>query len=262
MRKPLLLLMCAVACLLLIGCLSVTNLLICVAGGMGGLLLSLAASNWLAHAWTELPSAEGIRVDNVVLGFACAPVATTALVAGLLPAISSAGKAVFASLQSSSRTATGNLSSTALRKTLLTVEIAVTVILLIAAGLLLMTFLHLRASGLGCATENVLTMGSYLMTQRTTELGVRLALGAQKDQVLWLILFDGLRPAIIGLVVGAAASAGVTRLFRSMLYDTRSLDLTVYLAVIFTLLIVATLACMVPAWRASRLDPMQALRTE
>jgi putative ABC transport system permease protein len=103
---------------------------------------------------------------------------------------------------------------------------------------------------------------SYLMTQRTTELGVRMALGAQRDQVLWLMLFDGLRPAIIGLVLGSAASAGVTRLFRSMLYDTRPLDPTVYLAVTFTLLTVATLACMIPAWRASRLDPMQALRAE
>jgi predicted permease len=103
---------------------------------------------------------------------------------------------------------------------------------------------------------------SYLMTQRTTELGVRMALGAQRDQVLRLILFDGLRPAIIGLAFGSAASAGITQLIRSMLYDTRPLDPAVYAAVIFTLLVVATLACVVPAWRASRLDPMQALRAE
>jgi putative ABC transport system permease protein len=103
---------------------------------------------------------------------------------------------------------------------------------------------------------------SYLMTQRTTELGVRMALGAQRDQVLWLILFDGLRPAILGLALGAAASAGITQLIRSMLYDTRPLDPAVYVAVTFTLLMVATLACLIPAWRASRLDPMQALRPE
>jgi putative ABC transport system permease protein len=103
---------------------------------------------------------------------------------------------------------------------------------------------------------------SYLMTQRTTELGVRMALGAQRDQVLWLILFDGLRPAIIGLALGSAAGAGVTQLITSMLYDTRPLDPAVYAVVTFTLLMVATLACMIPAWRASRLDPMQALRAE
>jgi ABC-type antimicrobial peptide transport system permease subunit len=103
---------------------------------------------------------------------------------------------------------------------------------------------------------------SYLMTQRTTELGMRMALGAQRDQVLRLILFDGLRPAVIGLALGAAAGAGVTQLIRSVLYDTRPLDPAVYVVVTLALLLVATLACMIPAWRASRLDPMQALRME
>jgi predicted permease len=536
-KKPLLILMWAVACMLLIGCLNVANLLvargaarqkevairgalgaqrltliraqltesllICFAGGAGGVLLSLAATGWLSSAWKELPSAAGIHVDGVVLGFACAVAFSAALLAGLLPAISSTGKAVFASLQASSRTASGNLSRATMRKTLLTVEIAVTVVLLIGAGLLLRSFVRLRTTDVGCVTNNVLSLDyslpekkygspervnafnealleklsalpgiravalgsilpgegnggddmftikehpplkpgellpdalvraadpgyfsalqipllqgrfftgddrldrakkvvissalarqyfpgenpigksihvpalkdadyeivgvvgdtlwqvgqpilptmyfpmlagnvdrggslairtdsdpltisvpvqkqiasldpelpvsnvqtmqqaigeslgnarfsaslvltfavlslllasvglygvlSYLMTQRTTELGVRMALGAQRDQVLRLMLFDGLRPAILGLVLGSAASAGITQLIRSMLYDTRPLDPAVYVAVTFTLLMVATLACVIPAWRASRLDPMQALRAE
>jgi putative ABC transport system permease protein len=536
-KKPLLLLMCAVACMLLIGCLNVANLLvargaarqkevairgalgarrltliraqltesllICLAGGAGGVLLSLAATQWLSSAWKELPSAAGIHVDGVVLGFACAVVFAAALLAGLLPAISSTSKAVFASLQASSRTTSGSLSRATMRKTLLTVEIAVTVVLLIGAGLLLRSFVRLRGADVGCVTDHVLTLDyslpekeygspqkvnafneallaklralpgvravalgtvlpgegnggddvftikehpalkpgellpealirgadpgyfsalqipllkgrfftsddrlerakkvvissalarqyfpgedplgrtlhvparkdadfeivgvvgdtlwqvgkpvlptmyfpmldgaleqggslairtdsdplaisipvqkqiasldpqlvvsnvqtmeraigdslgnarfsaslvlifaglslllasvglygvlSYLMTQRTTELGVRMALGAQREQVLRLILFDGLRPAILGLALGSAASAGFTQLIRSMLYDTRPLDPAVYAAVTFTLLMVATLACMIPAWRASRLDPMQALRAE
>jgi putative ABC transport system permease protein len=536
-KKPLLLLMCAVGCMLLIGCLNVANLLvargaarqkevairgalgaqrltlirgqltesllICLAGGVGGVLLSLAATRWLASTWKDLPSAAGIHTDGVVLGFACALVFSAALLAGLLPAISSTGKAVFASLQASSRTTSGNLSRAMLRKTLLTVEIAVTVVLLIGAGLLLRSFARLRGANVGCVTDHVLTLDyglpaqkysspakvnafnetlleelrdlpgvravalgsvlpgegnggddiftikehpvpkpgellpdaltlwadpgyfsalripllkgrfftsddrldrakkvvisnllarqyfpgenpvgkslhvyaynntdyeivgvvgdtlwqvgkpaepiiyfpildgglnkgeslairtdsdplamsvpvqkqigaldpelpvsnvltmqqaigdslgnarfsatlvlgfavlslvlasvglygvlSYLMTQRTTELGVRMALGAQREHVLRLMLFDGLRPAIIGLALGAAASAGITQLIRSMLYDTRPLDLAVYVAVTLTLLMVATLACMIPAWRASRLDPMQALRAE
>jgi putative ABC transport system permease protein len=536
-RKPLQLLMWAVACLLLIGCLNVANLLvargaarqkemairgalgarrltliraqlaesllICLAGGVGGVLMSLAATRWLAGAWKDLPSAEGIQVDGVVLGFACALVFATALAAGILPAVSSTGKAVFAVLQSSSRTAGGNLSSTALRKTLLTIEIAVTVVLLVAAGLLLKTFVHLRATDLGCTTENVLTMSysqppqrydspakinafnetllqrvralpgvraaalvstfpgtwaggddtftilehpplapgtalpdamtrwtdpayfsalqiplvrgrvftsddragrpktviisrqlseqyfpgedplgkhlhmaadewgdyqvvgvvantlyqvgqpakpimyfpvlnggnrkelslavttasdplamslpiqkqiaaldpelpvydvltadqiigqslvnqslsatlvlafallslvlasvglygvlSYLTTQRTGEIGIRIALGAQREQVLRQMLGDGLRPALYGLVIGLAVSAAAVRLIQSMLYGTRPLDPAIFAAVTATLLAMAVLACLIPAWRASRIDPMQALRIE
>ena len=199
-KKPLIILMCAVACMLFIGCLNVANLLvargaarqkevairsalgaqrltlireqltesllICFAGGTAGILLSLAATKWLASSWKDLPSAQGIHVDGVVLGFACAVVCVAALLAGLLPAVSSTSKTVFATLQASSRTTGGSLSRTALRKTLLTVEIAVTVMLLIAAGLLLKSFVRLRTADLGCATDNVLTMGYSLPKQK------------------------------------------------------------------------------------------------
>ena len=103
---------------------------------------------------------------------------------------------------------------------------------------------------------------SYLTTQRTAEIGVRIALGAQREQVLRLMLGDGLRPALYGLVLGLAASAGAVRLIQSMLYETRPLDPAIFAAVAATLLLVAALACLVPAWRASRIDPMQALRGE
>ena len=103
---------------------------------------------------------------------------------------------------------------------------------------------------------------SYLTTQRTGEIGVRMALGAQRGQVLRLMLGDGLRPAFYGLVLGLAASAGAVRLIQSMLYGTRPLDPAIFAAVAATLLVVAALACLIPAWRASRIDPMQALRTE
>ncbi len=103
---------------------------------------------------------------------------------------------------------------------------------------------------------------AYLVTQRTGEIGIRIALGARRESVLRLVLVDGLRPALIGLLLGLAGSAGVVRLIRSMLYETSPLDPAVFAGVAGTLLVVAALACMVPAWRASRLDPMQALRTE
>ncbi len=539
-KKPLLILMCAVACMLLIGCLNVANLLvargaarqreiairgalgarrltliraqltesllICVAGGGSGVLLSLVATHWLASAWKDLPSAEAIHVDGIVLGFACALIFSAALLAGLLPAISATGKEAIASLQASSRNAAGSRSLTALRKTLLMVEIATTVVLLIAAGLLLKSFWRLRTTDVGCVTDNVLTISysptsreygnaspervnafneallqrvralpgvraaalgttlpgagsagdeiftipehppiapgeaqpdalsrradpgyfsalqipllsgrfftthdraghpktviishelarqyfpgedpvgrhirdasrgnadyeiigvvsdtlyqvgqpskatmyfpildgetdglgftlalrtasdplafslpvqktiaeldpqlpvsdvltlqqiiqrsignarlgaglvlafavlslmlasvglygvlSYLTIQRTGEIGVRMALGAQRRQVLRLMLGDGLRPALYGLVLGLAASAGAVRLIQSMLYGTRPLDPAIFAAVAATLLLVAALACLIPAWRASQIDPMQALRTE
>jgi len=537
-KKPLILLLCAVACMLLIGCLNVANLmvarsaarqkeiavrsalgarratlireqlmeslLVSIAGGVAGVLLSLAATKLLVNAWQDLPSAQSVHTDGVVLAFACALVFAAALLAGLLPAILSTGKGAIAALQASSRSTAGSRSRTALRKTLLTVEIAMTVVLLIAAGLLLKSFWRLRTTDVGCATDNVLTMSyslpakrydspekvnvfnesllekvrampgvraaalgsvmpgagdrssdsftipehpriasgtplpdalyrradpgyfsalqipllkgrlftsddrndrpktivisqqlaqhyfpgedplgkrlhivargdadyeivgvvadtlhqvglpvratmylpiingesdpggvtlvvrttsdplassvpvqkqiaeldpelpvsdvltmqqiiegslrnaslsaslvlafavlslilasiglygvlSYLTMQRIGEIGVRMALGAQREQVVRLMLGDGLRPAFYGLVLGLAVSAGAVRLIQSMLYGTRLLDPAIFAAVAATLLAVSVIACMVPAWRASRIDPMQALRTE
>ena len=103
---------------------------------------------------------------------------------------------------------------------------------------------------------------SYIVAQRTSEIGIRIALGARREQVLRLVLLSGLRPALIGLALGLAASAAVAREIQSMLYGTQPLDAAVFAAVAGTLLVVAAAACAAPAWRASRLDPMQALRTE
>jgi predicted permease len=103
---------------------------------------------------------------------------------------------------------------------------------------------------------------SYIVAQRTGEIGIRIALGAQRQQVLRKVLLDGLRPALFGLGLGLVASVGAAQWIRSMLYGTHALDPLVFAAVTGTLVAVATLACLIPAWRASRLDPMQALRME
>ena len=76
------------------------------------------------------------------------------------------------------------------------------------------------------------------------------------------MLLDGLRPAIVGMLIGLPASAAVVRLIRSMLYETQPFDFGVFAAVMGVFLLVAIAACMVPAWQAARLDPMQALRNE
>jgi putative ABC transport system permease protein len=103
---------------------------------------------------------------------------------------------------------------------------------------------------------------SYVATQRQGEIGIRIALGAQREQVLRLMLLDGLKPAVFGLILGLIASVATTRLIASLLYGTQPLDLTVFVLVTLLLMVVAAIACLVPAWRASRLDPMRALRTE
>lgn len=540
-KKPLRIMLWAVGCMLLIGCLNVSNLLvargaarqkevairsalgaqratlireqltesvlICAAGGVGGISLSIFATRLLAHAWKDLPTAQSIHIDGPVIAFACALMCAGALVAGLLPALSTTGKLRMKALQISARTGSSSVSRTVLRKSLLIAEIAITVVLLVAAGLLLKSFLLLRSADVGCVTNNLLTLEyslpnkkydtpekmnafneallervkalpgvraaalgnalpgagywgdfvftvkehpplkpgedrpealmrwadpgyfsavgiplvsgrfftndergarsykvivsqqlahqylpgenpigrhlhvpahfhaeapkevdyeivgvvgdtlyqvgkepkatmyfplleginsemlavrtdsaplqfsvpvqkeiasldpelpvshvrtmdqvigeslvnarlsaslvlafailslllasvglygvlSYLTTQRTTELGIRMALGAQRDQLLQLMLIDGLRPALFGLGLGLVMSVVATRILQSMLFGTKPLDPVVLSGVIATLLAVAVLACLAPAWRASRLDPMQALRAE
>ena len=536
-KTPLVVLLCAVGCMLLIACLNVSNLLvarsaarrkelavrgalggsrlmligeqmaesllICAAGGTLGLLLSVTATRWLADHWSALPRADAIHLDATILAFSIGLVFLTAMLSGLLPAISSTGAGIFAGLQESSRSIGGSLSRATLRKTLLTVEIALTVILLVSAGLLFKSFLHLRTANLGCATDHVLTMKyglperqydtrekviafhesllervrrlpgvraaglvstapgagydgdyvinipehpssspqiqnaaisrtadpgyftamqipliagrfftdqerldrdhymiiskkfadqflagdnpigkhvtvgflnqtyeivgvvgdtifdvarpinammyfpilsgvpdqtsaatlvvrtateplslsipiqqqvaaldpalpvydiltmqqilgkstatqsfsatlvlafaslslllaaiglygvlSYLVAQRNTEIGIRMALGAQRSEVLRLVLFDGLRPVFYGLVIGLAGGATAASLIRSILYGTSPLDPLVLSVMVACLLLTAVIACVLPAIRASKIEPMQALRIE
>ena len=103
---------------------------------------------------------------------------------------------------------------------------------------------------------------SYLVAQRRSEIGVRIALGAQRGQVLRLTLTDGIRPAILGLACGLAGGLAAGRLIRNLLYGVQPTDATVFVGVAVLLLGVAIAACLMPALRASRLDPVQALRMQ
>jgi len=538
-RTPLLILLCATGCVLLIACLNIANLLVArsvgrrrelairtalggsraellgqhlaestllsMAGGTLGLLLAYEMVQWFVRLRPDVPRADAIHLDSAVLAFSAGLVLLSALFAGLLSAFSSRGDHVLSALQESSRSYSGGQRRATLRRVLLTVEVGLTVVLLIGAGLLLKSYARLRSSDLGCLTHNVLTMQvslpavrydfpaavhfyqdllarvrnypgvqaaglvttlpgdgyggdngfaiqgrpplpqgkgqlaltrwvdpeyfaalgipfqsghtfdhdqflvpgseviisaafqrqyfsgedpvgntiltmgerpyriagvvgdtlfsigeqtrpmmyfpiytlnskdpkdfsegaalvvrsgqdvtgfalplqkifqsldrdlavsdiltmdqvigvqtldasfnaslllifalvslvlaavglfgvvSYLAAQRTTEIGVRIALGAQRNQVLTLILRDGLRPALIGLAIGLATSAAVTQLIQSMLYQTRPLDPQIFSVVALTLLVVAVAACVIPAWRAAQLDPVAALRME
>jgi predicted permease len=482
------------------------SLLICLGGGIVGLLFANVGTRWLTTHWDGLPRAYNVHVDSMAVVFALGIIATAGVLAGLLPAISASGGSVLSALQENSRGIGGSASRTSMRKALLTGEVALTVVLLVVAGLLFRSFLRLRAVDLGCTTKNVLTMNyflrgdkyskpeqivnfdtellekvrhipgveavgltnvvpgdgyygdhefwvpehppqplgehhfaayrtadpdyfstlqiplvqgrffsgnerlehdkyaivnqefvrqsfpaedplgkhlrvqwrtqqgenyeiigvvgdtiyqidrsarpmmwfpilagipgnsgdsvlvmrstkdvmslatpiqkviasldpdlpvkniltmeqivgestanssftatlvlsfaglslllaavglygvlSYLVTQRTQEIGIRMALGAERERVLRLMLLDGLRPALIGLVLGMGASIALTRLIRTVLYGTSPLDGTVLALVVATLLISSTAACLVPAWRAARIEPMKALRSE
>lgn len=112
------------------------------------------------------------------------------------------------------------------------------------------------------ATVGLFGVISYLAAQRTAEIGVRIALGAQPGQVVILMLRDGLQSAVVGLLLGLGTSIGLTRTIQSMLYETQPLDVEVFSIVAVTLLVVAAAACLVPAWRSARLDPLTALRMQ
>jgi predicted permease len=103
---------------------------------------------------------------------------------------------------------------------------------------------------------------SYLVTQRTGELGIRMALGAQRAEVMRLTLADGLAPVLIGLILGLAGGAAAVQQLRKMLYGMSPFDWSVFSTVVVLLAITAACACLIPAWRASQLDPATALRTE
>lgn len=103
---------------------------------------------------------------------------------------------------------------------------------------------------------------AYLAGRRTHEIGIRMALGARRQDVLALVLKQGLRPALIGILVGIAAAAAVARLISSMLYGVRLTDPAVFLGGSVLALAVALFASYIPARRATRVDPMVALRYE
>jgi putative ABC transport system permease protein len=103
---------------------------------------------------------------------------------------------------------------------------------------------------------------SFAVTQRTHEVGVRMALGARATEVVRLIVGQGLRLTVIALVVGLVAAAGATRLMASQLFGVTPSDPVTYASVPLVLGLVAAIACYVPARRASQLDPLVALRRE
>jgi ABC-type antimicrobial peptide transport system permease subunit len=103
---------------------------------------------------------------------------------------------------------------------------------------------------------------SYLVGQRTPEIGVRMALGAQRSDVLRMVLRDGVRMTLIGAAIGLAAALGLTHLMASMLFGVEPTDPVTFGGVAVLLCAIGLFACYIPARRAAKVDPMVALRYE
>jgi predicted permease len=119
-------------------------------------------------------------------------------------------------------------------------------------------------AGLALALAAVGTYGilSYLVTERQREIGIRMALGADRGNVLSLVLKQGLSTTVIGLVIGVVGALALTRLASSLLFEVKPSDPLTFGAVAGVITLVALLACVIPARRATKVDPMVALREE
>jgi ABC-type antimicrobial peptide transport system permease subunit len=118
------------------------------------------------------------------------------------------------------------------------------------------------AVALVLAAIGIYGLMAYSVQQRTQEIGIRMALGADRSTIRNLVVWQGMRLALVGMVAGIAAAFGLTRLIASFLFGVKSWDPLVFVTVPIVLAGVAMLAVWLPASRAARLDPMQALRVE
>jgi putative ABC transport system permease protein len=112
------------------------------------------------------------------------------------------------------------------------------------------------------AAVGVFGVMAYSVSVRTREIGVRVALGAGHRDVLTMVLGQGLRTILIGIAIGLAGSLALTRALRSLLFGVTTTDPLTFVAVILLLVTTALLACYIPARRATKVDPMVALRYE
>jgi ABC-type antimicrobial peptide transport system permease subunit len=116
--------------------------------------------------------------------------------------------------------------------------------------------------GLLLAVVGIYAVIAYSVTQRTKEIGIRMALGSQRHSILRLVVGYALKLAVVGIVIGLASSYAITRVMTSILVGVAPTDALTFGVVALGLIIVATLAGYLPARRASRIDPVRALRAE
>lgn len=103
---------------------------------------------------------------------------------------------------------------------------------------------------------------AYMVGQRTAEIGLRMALGAGRPSIVGMVLGSGARLAAWGLALGFAGALATTRLVESMLFGVKATDMSTFVMMAAAVGVIAIAACGIPAWRATRVDPLEALRQE
>jgi len=118
------------------------------------------------------------------------------------------------------------------------------------------------AIALSLATVGIYGVMAFAVTQRTHEIGIRMALGAERSRVLGLIVTQGLRLTLVGVIIGLAGAWALTRFLTSFLFGVHATDVPTFVVVSAVLVVVSVLASYIPARRATKVDPMVALRYE
>ena len=138
---------------------------------------------------------------------------------------------------------------------LLSTDVAPRRFVLLLVGSLALVALALAAVG-------IYSIISFSVSERTREIGIRMALGAKRGDVLKMVLGQGMTVAVVGIVAGLAIALGLTRLLTTLLFGVSATDPTTFVIVGMALTVIALMACYLPARRATRVDPLVALKDE